>query len=185
VSAISRRRPNKPLTCANSACGQAAQPGMQVLRCASVCIFGGGRRTAQHYSNPGDLGRPAWASAGHRPAQHLTALNGSDSHLPAHNKGSAHERTVEAVCVTGAPMIQEAGRSTCVSETVPCGSGHNDTVMVDPSVLIAEFGEDAAKAQIEGWPCQLRSETLPAPAGADCGGSRNRARSAADGRGSR
>src|SRR5258708_12993374 len=35
--------------------------------------------------------------------------------------------------------------------------------MTDPDVLIAEFGEAAAKARIEGWPCPLRSETLPAP----------------------
>jgi hypothetical protein len=35
--------------------------------------------------------------------------------------------------------------------------------MVDPKVLIAEFGHSAAKVGIEGWPCQLRSEVLPAP----------------------
>jgi hypothetical protein len=35
--------------------------------------------------------------------------------------------------------------------------------MTDPDILIAEFGEPAAKARIEGWPCPLRSETLPAP----------------------
>jgi hypothetical protein len=29
-------------------------------------------------------------------------------------------------------------------------------VMVDPGVLIAEFGDAAAKVGIEGWPCQLR-----------------------------
>jgi hypothetical protein len=32
-----------------------------------------------------------------------------------------------------------------------------------PSRLIAEFGDAAAKVGIEGWPCQLRSEALPAP----------------------
>jgi hypothetical protein len=36
-------------------------------------------------------------------------------------------------------------------------------MMVDPDLLIAEFGDAAAKVGIEGWPCQLRSETLPAP----------------------
>lgn len=35
--------------------------------------------------------------------------------------------------------------------------------MIDPDVLIAEFGDAAAKAAIEGWPCQLRPETQPAP----------------------
>jgi hypothetical protein len=35
--------------------------------------------------------------------------------------------------------------------------------MVDPSVLIAEFGDAAAKVGIEGWPCPLRFEVRPAP----------------------
>jgi hypothetical protein len=35
--------------------------------------------------------------------------------------------------------------------------------MVDPDVLIAEFGDAADKVAIEGWPCQLRSEALAAP----------------------
>ena len=37
---------------------------------------------------------------------------------------------------------------------------HNGTVMVDPNILIAEFGDAAATAGIEGWPCQLRPEIL-------------------------
>jgi hypothetical protein len=36
-------------------------------------------------------------------------------------------------------------------------------MITDPDILITEFGEAAAKAGIEGWPCPLRSETLPAP----------------------
>jgi hypothetical protein len=44
--------------------------------------------------------------------------------------------------------------------------GHDGTVMIDPDVLIAEFGDAAAKAGIEGWPCQLRPETW-APLGFD------------------
>lgn len=35
--------------------------------------------------------------------------------------------------------------------------------MIDPNVLIAEFGDAAVKAGIDGWPCPLRSETLLAP----------------------
>jgi hypothetical protein len=35
--------------------------------------------------------------------------------------------------------------------------------MIDPNVLSAEFGDAAARAEIVGWPCSLRSETLPAP----------------------
>ena len=41
--------------------------------------------------------------------------------------------------------------------------GHDGTVMVDPGVLIAEFGDAATRVGLEGWPCQLRSEALPAP----------------------
>src|ERR1039458_7901811 len=36
-------------------------------------------------------------------------------------------------------------------------------MMIDPELLITEFRADAAKARIEGWPCPLRWETLPAP----------------------
>jgi hypothetical protein len=36
-------------------------------------------------------------------------------------------------------------------------------VMVDPDLLIAEFGDAAAKAGIQGWPCQLTADTCPAP----------------------
>jgi len=35
--------------------------------------------------------------------------------------------------------------------------------MKDPDGLVAHFREDAAKAEIDGWPCPLRSEVLPAP----------------------
>jgi hypothetical protein len=35
--------------------------------------------------------------------------------------------------------------------------------MTDPDSLIAHFGVDAMKAGIDGWPCPLRSEVLPAP----------------------
>jgi hypothetical protein len=41
--------------------------------------------------------------------------------------------------------------------------GDNGAVITDPGVLITEFGEAAAKAGIDGWPCPLRFETLPAP----------------------
>ncbi len=40
---------------------------------------------------------------------------------------------------------------------------HDGVVMTNPDVLIAEFGEAAAKAGIVGWPCPLRFEILPAP----------------------
>jgi hypothetical protein len=36
-------------------------------------------------------------------------------------------------------------------------------MMLDPGVLIAEFGDAAAKVGLKGWPCQLRFEALPAP----------------------
>lgn len=36
-------------------------------------------------------------------------------------------------------------------------------MMVDPNALITEFGDAAAETGIEGWPCQLRAEILPAP----------------------
>lgn len=36
-------------------------------------------------------------------------------------------------------------------------------MMIDPDVLIAEFGDAAAKAGIHGWPCRIRSEKRPAP----------------------
>jgi hypothetical protein len=35
--------------------------------------------------------------------------------------------------------------------------------MVDPKVLIAQFGEHAAKAEIDGWPCPIRCEMQLAP----------------------
>jgi hypothetical protein len=35
--------------------------------------------------------------------------------------------------------------------------------MVDPDILMAEFGTAATKASIAGWRCPLRCETLPAP----------------------
>jgi hypothetical protein len=35
--------------------------------------------------------------------------------------------------------------------------------MTDADSLIAHFGEDATKVGIDGWPCPLRSEVLPAP----------------------
>jgi hypothetical protein len=35
--------------------------------------------------------------------------------------------------------------------------------MIEPDVLISDFGNAAAKAGIRGWPCPLRFETLPAP----------------------
>jgi len=35
--------------------------------------------------------------------------------------------------------------------------------MIDAALLISEFRADAAEARIEGWPCPLRWETLPAP----------------------
>jgi hypothetical protein len=35
--------------------------------------------------------------------------------------------------------------------------------MIDSNVLVAEFGDTAAKVGIEGWPCPLGLETLPAP----------------------
>jgi hypothetical protein len=35
--------------------------------------------------------------------------------------------------------------------------------MADPEGLIAEFAVDAAKAGIDGWPCAIRSQVLPAP----------------------
>jgi hypothetical protein len=42
--------------------------------------------------------------------------------------------------------------------------------MIDPDVLNAEFGDAAAKAGIEGWPCKLRPATW-APLGFDLEGS--------------
>ena len=36
-------------------------------------------------------------------------------------------------------------------------------MMIDAELLISEFRADAAEARIEGWPCPLRWETLPAP----------------------
>jgi hypothetical protein len=36
-------------------------------------------------------------------------------------------------------------------------------MMIDAELLISEFRADAAEARIEGWPCPLRGETLPAP----------------------
>jgi hypothetical protein len=36
-------------------------------------------------------------------------------------------------------------------------------VMADPDDLIAQFRDDAAKAGIEGWPCSLTHQVLPAP----------------------
>ena len=35
--------------------------------------------------------------------------------------------------------------------------------MVDPDILVADFGDAAANAGIGGWPCPIRHETLPAP----------------------
>lgn len=35
--------------------------------------------------------------------------------------------------------------------------------MIEPSVLIAEFGDAASKAGVHGWPCSLRFETIEAP----------------------
>lgn len=35
--------------------------------------------------------------------------------------------------------------------------------MIEPDVLISDFGNAAAKAGIRGWPCPLRFKTLPAP----------------------
>ena len=42
-------------------------------------------------------------------------------------------------------------------------SGDDGLMMIDPAVLAAEFGEAASKVAIDGWPCRLRFETLPAP----------------------
>jgi len=36
-------------------------------------------------------------------------------------------------------------------------------MMIEPEVLIAEFGDAAARAGIRGWPCPLRFEKRPAP----------------------
>ena len=36
-------------------------------------------------------------------------------------------------------------------------------MMIDAELLIPEFRPDAAEARIEGWPCPLRWERLPAP----------------------
>ncbi len=36
-------------------------------------------------------------------------------------------------------------------------------MMMAPELLVSEFKADAARARIEGWPCPLRWETLPAP----------------------
>ena len=35
--------------------------------------------------------------------------------------------------------------------------------MTSPEVLAGDFAAAAAKARIEGWPCPVRTETLPAP----------------------
>jgi len=36
-------------------------------------------------------------------------------------------------------------------------------MLTDPEALLADFREAAAMAGIEGWPCPVRIETLPAP----------------------
>jgi hypothetical protein len=35
--------------------------------------------------------------------------------------------------------------------------------MTDPEALIAEFSDAATRARIEGWPCPVRPQVLPAP----------------------
>ncbi len=36
-------------------------------------------------------------------------------------------------------------------------------MLTDPDALLGGFGDAAGQAEIEGWPCQVRFETLPAP----------------------
>ena|SRR5450755_3387256 len=36
-------------------------------------------------------------------------------------------------------------------------------VLIDPELLVTDFAASADKAAIEGWPCGLRTELLPAP----------------------
>jgi hypothetical protein len=36
-------------------------------------------------------------------------------------------------------------------------------MMTDPALLVADFGDAAARAEIVGWPCPLDFEMLPAP----------------------
>ena len=43
------------------------------------------------------------------------------------------------------------------------GKGHDCSMLTDPEALIAGFREAADPAGIEGWPCPVRFETLPAP----------------------
>lgn len=37
------------------------------------------------------------------------------------------------------------------------------SVLIDPDVLVDDFAASADKAAINGWPCTLRPELLPAP----------------------
>jgi hypothetical protein len=54
---------------------------------------------------------------------------------------------------------------TVRSAALALGSGtrHHDGMMADADVLLADFAEAAARAEIEGWPCGLRSQVLSAP----------------------
>jgi hypothetical protein len=36
-------------------------------------------------------------------------------------------------------------------------------MMLNPDLLVSDFRADAAKSRIDGWPCALRWEALPAP----------------------
>ena len=36
-------------------------------------------------------------------------------------------------------------------------------VLIDPEALVTDFAVSADKAAINGWPCRLRTEVLPAP----------------------
>jgi hypothetical protein len=47
--------------------------------------------------------------------------------------------------------------------TVSTAPNDDDLMMIDPDTLIADFGDAAAKAGINGWPCPLRFEVHPAP----------------------
>lgn len=43
------------------------------------------------------------------------------------------------------------------------GKGHDCSVLTDPEALLAGVREAADPAEIEGWPCPIRFEALPAP----------------------
>lgn len=62
-----------------------------------------------------------------------------------------------------APGLEHRGLDTDRVCPEALGIRHHGRVMTDAESLIAHFGQDATKAGIDGWPCPLHSEVLPAP----------------------